>query len=44
MVHEPQNPAHFGLKTERDPLDGKLYVMDCIDWFIKQVKYHPKAP
>lgn len=37
MLHNPKNPAHLGLATERDPLDGKMYVMDCIDWFIKQV-------
>jgi hypothetical protein len=37
MLHDPENPNHFGLRTERDTLDGKLYVMDCIDWFIKQV-------
>lgn len=37
MIHEPNNSDHFGLKTELDPLDGKMYVVDCIDWFIKQV-------
>jgi molecular chaperone DnaK (HSP70) len=37
VLHNPENPQHFGLRTERDALDGKLYVMDCIDWFIKQV-------
>ncbi|KAH9863883.1 hypothetical protein J1614_009815 [Plenodomus biglobosus] len=36
VLHEPDNPAHFGLRTELDPLDKKMYVMDCIDWFIKQ--------
>ncbi|KAF2024035.1 hypothetical protein EK21DRAFT_12821, partial [Setomelanomma holmii] len=36
ILHEPQNPAHFGLKTERDALDGKNYVVNCVDWFIKQ--------
>ncbi|KAF2183182.1 hypothetical protein K469DRAFT_739999 [Zopfia rhizophila CBS 207.26] len=36
MMYNPENPAHFGLKTERDALDGKLYVMNYIDWFIKQ--------
>lgn len=37
ILHEPSNPAHFGLRTELDKLDGKLYIVDCIDWFIKQV-------
>jgi molecular chaperone DnaK (HSP70) len=37
ILHDPENPQHFGLRTERDALDGKLYVVDCIDWFIKQV-------
>lgn len=36
ILHDPQNPAHFGLTTELDPMDGKLYVPNCIDWFIKQ--------
>jgi len=37
MLYDPFNLAHFGLRTELDPLDKKEYVMDCIDWFIKQV-------
>ncbi|KAF2818511.1 hypothetical protein CC86DRAFT_309073 [Ophiobolus disseminans] len=36
VLHEPQNPKYYGLKTERDPLDGKMYVTNCVDWFIKQ--------
>ncbi|KAH7394392.1 hypothetical protein BKA66DRAFT_411060 [Pyrenochaeta sp. MPI-SDFR-AT-0127] len=36
ILHDAQNPAHYGLRTEVDPLDGKLYVVDCVDWFIKQ--------
>ncbi|KAI4648335.1 hypothetical protein J4E93_004747 [Alternaria ventricosa] len=36
MLYDPFNLAHFGLRTEIDPLDKKEYVMDCIDWFIKQ--------
>jgi hypothetical protein len=38
ILHNPENPQHFGLPTVRDALDGKLYVQDCIDWFIKQVR------
>ena len=37
IMYNPQNPEHYGLPTELDPLDGKLYVKDYIDWFIKQV-------
>ncbi|KAI4610560.1 uncharacterized protein J4E87_010736 [Alternaria ethzedia] len=36
ILYDPFNLAHFGLRTEVDPLDKKEYVMDCIDWFIKQ--------
>ncbi|KAI4920818.1 hypothetical protein J4E85_008933 [Alternaria conjuncta] len=36
ILYDPFNLAHFGLRTELDPLDKKEYVMDCIDWFIKQ--------
>jgi hypothetical protein len=37
MKYDPNNPAHYGLTTARDPLDGQMYIMDYIDWFIKQV-------
>ena len=36
-LYNPQNPQHFGQRTLKDPLDGKLYVNNCISWFIKQV-------
>ncbi|KAF2476930.1 uncharacterized protein BDR25DRAFT_208753 [Lindgomyces ingoldianus] len=36
MVYNPQNPAHHGARTQLDPLDGQIYIMDYIDWFIKQ--------
>jgi hypothetical protein len=38
ILHDPNNPAHMGLKTEVDPLDKKVYVLEYIDWFIKQVQ------
>jgi hypothetical protein len=38
ILYDPCNLAHVGLRTEVDPLDKKTYVMDCIDWFIKQVR------
>lgn len=37
VPYNPKNPQHFGQRTERDPLDGKLYINDWISWFIKQV-------
>jgi hypothetical protein len=40
VLFDPQNPLHFGKSTQKDPFDGKLYIPDCISWFIKQVKLH----
>ena len=40
MLYDPQNPAYFGQRTEKDPFDGKLYIPDCISWFIKEVVLH----
>jgi hypothetical protein len=37
IPYDPQNTAHFNMKTEQDPMDGKLYIVNSIDWFIKQV-------
>ncbi|KAF1851560.1 uncharacterized protein K460DRAFT_270005 [Cucurbitaria berberidis CBS 394.84] len=36
ILHDPSNPAHFALPTQLDEMDGKLYIVDYIDWFIKQ--------
>ncbi|OCK81384.1 hypothetical protein K432DRAFT_434183 [Lepidopterella palustris CBS 459.81] len=36
VLYNPQNPQHFGQRTERDTLDGKLYITDAIDWLIKK--------
>jgi len=35
-LYNPQNSTHFGHYTEKDPLDGKLYILNCINWFIKK--------
>ncbi|USP74597.1 hypothetical protein yc1106_01871 [Curvularia clavata] len=35
-LYDPKNPAHQGLRTKLDPFDGKVYVLDHIDWFIKK--------
>ncbi|KAF2267229.1 hypothetical protein CC78DRAFT_541886 [Lojkania enalia] len=36
MMYNPNNPQHIGLRVEMDPFDGKQYVVDYIDWFIKK--------
>ena len=36
-----KNKSHVGQKVIQDPLDGKRYVENQIDWFVKQVS---KAP
>ncbi|KAF4629765.1 hypothetical protein G7Y89_g8382 [Cudoniella acicularis] len=36
VLYDPKNPQHFGQKKRMDPMDGKLYVTDWINWFIKQ--------
>ncbi|CAN9345166.1 unnamed protein product [Alternaria alternata] len=38
ILYDPYDPAHQGSKTEVDPLDKKTYIMNCIDWFIKQIE------
>ncbi len=35
-MYDPDKPEHKGQEAYRDPLDGKLYIMDYIDWFIKK--------
>ena len=37
MLYNPSIPQHLGQKTEIDPLDGKNYIVNCVDWFIKKV-------
>lgn len=37
VLHDPADPQHLGLQTELDALDKKLYITNCIDWFIKKV-------
>lgn len=41
MLYNPNNQQHIGLRTEIDLLDGKTYVVDCVDWFIKKVRFVP---
>jgi len=35
--YNPSNPAHIGQKVTLDPRDGKKWVENQIDWFVKQV-------
>jgi hypothetical protein len=32
VPYDVNNPQHLGKTTKRDLLDGKVYVMDVIDW------------
>lgn len=34
MLYNPSDSAHFGQKTHRDAVDGKVYVSDVVDWFV----------
>ena len=38
---EYQPNKHVGQKVIQDPLDGKRYVENQIDWFVKQVREAP---
>ena len=41
-AYQPEkNKTHLGQKVVRDPRDGKLYVENQIDWFVKQVSRQP---
>jgi len=37
VAFNPQNPEHFGRSPVKDNFDGKLYILECISWFIKEV-------
>lgn len=40
--YQPEkNKAHIGQRVVSDPRDGKRYVENQIDWFVKQVRYPP---
>jgi hypothetical protein len=40
VLFNSQNPEHFGKSPVRDTYDGKLYILECISWFIKEVTLH----
>ena len=35
--YDPNKPSHIGQRVKPDPRDGKKYVEEQIDWFVKQV-------
>lgn len=36
-IYDKDNPMHVGRQTEKDPMNGKVYVTQSIAWFIKKV-------
>ncbi|KAN0119207.1 hypothetical protein V8E51_001415 [Hyaloscypha variabilis] len=36
VPYNPQSTEHFGRTPVRDDHDGRLYILDCITWFIKK--------
>ena len=34
VEYDPKDPNHLGKRTVRDVADGKVYVMDVIDWYV----------
>jgi hypothetical protein len=37
VLYDPANLRHSGLPIAFDSLDGKTYVTNCVNWFIKKV-------
>ncbi|KAI4281717.1 MAG: hypothetical protein L6R35_005580 [Caloplaca aegaea] len=37
-IYDKDNPMHVGRQTEKDPMNGKVYVTQSIAWFIKKGK------
>ena len=42
-LYDKNNPKHIWRRTEKDPRDGKLYVQDCVDWFVEKVRCNSLA-
>ncbi|KAF2012201.1 hypothetical protein BU24DRAFT_353163 [Aaosphaeria arxii CBS 175.79] len=36
IPYDRKDPNHFGLQPDKDELDGKLYIRNWVDWFIKK--------
>ncbi|KAL2068019.1 hypothetical protein VTL71DRAFT_16117 [Oculimacula yallundae] len=36
VLYDPTNSKHFNQRTHRSEVDGKVYVSNVVDWFIKQ--------
>jgi len=44
VAYNPQNPDHFGRNPVKDTFDGKLYILEYISWFIKEVRLNRIDP
>ncbi|KAJ4293692.1 hypothetical protein N0V90_008976 [Kalmusia sp. IMI 367209] len=36
IAYDKKNPEHVGKQLVRDPLNGKMYIMQAIAWFVKK--------
>lgn len=36
ILYDKRNPEHAGKQLMRDPLNGKMYIMQAIAWFVKK--------
>lgn len=36
-IYNPDNPHHIGRPTVKDGMNGKRFVLQSVEWFIKQV-------
>ncbi|KAF2448452.1 actin-like ATPase domain-containing protein [Karstenula rhodostoma CBS 690.94] len=36
IMYDKKNPEHEGKQLVRDPLNGKMYIMQAIAWFVKK--------
>lgn len=36
-VFDKRNPKHVGRQIEKDPMDNKVYVTNCVAWFVRKV-------
>ena len=43
-LYDRDNPKHVWRKTEKDARDGKLYVPECVDWFVEKASVSREGP
>jgi hypothetical protein len=43
ILYNASNPTHANLRTSVDPFDGKLYVTQAIEWFIRKARSQPQV-